>query len=453
LIDDTQFGNAVLGSAPVSHSFTVFNFGDANLNLTGTPKVALIGDNAADFSVTAQPSATIAPGGTNTFIVSFTPTAVGIRNATVTIANDDTDENPYTFAIQGTGLPASLEINVELLPNGVEGRAYSQSLSAIGGTNPYAWSLHSGTIPPGISLNSSTGGLTGVPTAAGTYTPTFKVTDNIGATATKSLPMTINERLCITTSSLPDGMVGEPYSAQLTASGGFYPYRFEPGQTPLPPGLIIDSDGTIYGKPTTAGTYKPSFKVKDKEDGDVETALTLLVKSAVEGRCFIATASYGTQDNENLVPLRAFRDNILMKTPPGRVFVDAYYSSSPPIAAEVGKNEVLRQAVRWLLVTPASFLAKVFSGFLSFIILAVVLVALGLSGIRYRMTRKILLGLGTGTLTAMALTGLVFLGGSLANSVSWSAVVAAWLLPLILQLSLVTGFGVIIQHRKRAIAA
>jgi hypothetical protein len=69
------------------------------------------------------------------------------------------------------------------------------------------------------------------------------------------------------------------------------------------------------------------------------------------------------------------------------------------------------------------------------------------------MTRKILLGLGTGTLTAMALTGLVFLGGSLANSVSWSAVVAAWLLPLILPLSLVTGFGVIIQHRKRAIAA
>ncbi len=190
-------------------------------------------------------------------------------------------------------------------------------------------------------------------------------------------------------------------------------------------------------------------------DGNLQrTATTFLfeIKDKKED-CFIATASYGTQDNENLVPLRAFRDNILMKTPPGRVFVDAYYSSSPPIAAEVGKNEVLRQAVRWLLVTPASFLAKVFSGFLSFIILAVVLVALGLSGIRYRMTRKILLGLGAGTLTAMALTGLVFLGGSLANSVSWSAVVAAWLLPLILPLSLVTGFGVIIQHRKRAIAA
>jgi hypothetical protein len=51
----------------------------------------------------------------------------------------------------------------------------------------------------------------------------------------------------------------------------------------------------------------------------------------------------------------------------------------------------------------------------------------------------------------MALTGLVFLGGLLANSVSWSAVVAAWLLPCILPLSLVVGLLVVMRRKKAVV--
>src|SRR4029077_7252283 len=63
------------------------------------------------------------------------------------------------------------------LPNGQVGTAYSMTLVATGGKTPYSWTLTSGTLPIGLSLNASTGAITGTPTAAVTSTPlTFKVT-------------------------------------------------------------------------------------------------------------------------------------------------------------------------------------------------------------------------------------------------------------------------------------
>lgn len=102
--DDTEFGSVAVSGGTVSHTFTIQNTGSLALNLTGTPIVSI---PASDFSVTSQPSGTtIASGGSLTFTVEFNPTALGTRTATISIANDDSDENPYNFAIQGTGDPA-----------------------------------------------------------------------------------------------------------------------------------------------------------------------------------------------------------------------------------------------------------------------------------------------------------------------------------------------------------
>ena len=102
--DDTDFGNVYLGLSPVTRTFTIENSGGSILNLTDSPNyVQIAGSHAADFTVTAQPTSPVAPGGTTTFTVSFSPGAIGTRQATVSIANNDIDKNPYTFAIQGTG--------------------------------------------------------------------------------------------------------------------------------------------------------------------------------------------------------------------------------------------------------------------------------------------------------------------------------------------------------------
>jgi len=102
--DNTDFGRIAVDDEQTTHTFTIVNNGIIDLNLTGTPKVVLSGPDASDFTIISQPSSPIAPkGGTTTFTVQFDPSGTGIHNATVSIDNNDSDENPYTFSIQGFG--------------------------------------------------------------------------------------------------------------------------------------------------------------------------------------------------------------------------------------------------------------------------------------------------------------------------------------------------------------
>ncbi len=101
--DFTNFGSAQVGSAPVDHTFTIANTGTGSLNLTGgPPRVSVSGSG---FSLLTDASTPVgANGGTTTFTVRFTPSTLGLSTGTVSIANDDADENPYDFAIQGIGM-------------------------------------------------------------------------------------------------------------------------------------------------------------------------------------------------------------------------------------------------------------------------------------------------------------------------------------------------------------
>ena len=102
--DGTDFGEAGVSSGTAVHIFSVENTGPMDLNLTGTPKVKITGVNAGDFSVTSQPTSTIPSGGSSTFEITFDPSAEGVRMATITIPNNDSDEDPYDFAVQGVGV-------------------------------------------------------------------------------------------------------------------------------------------------------------------------------------------------------------------------------------------------------------------------------------------------------------------------------------------------------------
>ncbi|WP_299365587.1 choice-of-anchor D domain-containing protein, partial [Winogradskyella sp.] len=112
--DDTDFGNVATAGGTDTHTFTIENNGTLGLNLTGSsPYVSISGTNAADFTVTSIPSASIAASGSTTFQITFDPSADGIRTASVSIANDDSDENPYNFNIQGTGFTPAPEIDIQ----------------------------------------------------------------------------------------------------------------------------------------------------------------------------------------------------------------------------------------------------------------------------------------------------------------------------------------------------
>jgi len=97
--DNSDFGTVTLGSSQ-SKSYTIRNIGTATLHVSG---VSITGTNAADFSVTTTPAASIGfPTGTTTYSITFTPTASGIRTAVMHVSNDDCDEGDYNITIQGT---------------------------------------------------------------------------------------------------------------------------------------------------------------------------------------------------------------------------------------------------------------------------------------------------------------------------------------------------------------
>ncbi len=189
-----------------------------------------------------------------------------------------------------TDLTSSVKIAITTtsLPTGKVGTAYSTTLAATGGETPYTWALIGGTLPAGLSLNASTGAITGTPTTAASATPlSFTVTDSSSPVQRKSanlsltIAATVPAGLAIGTSSLPNGQVGAAYSATLTATGGTTPYAWSLTSGTLPAGLTLNATtGAITGTPTAAASATPlTFSVSDSslpvQTKSVNLALTI----------------------------------------------------------------------------------------------------------------------------------------------------------------------------------
>ncbi|MBE0543465.1 MAG: DUF3494 domain-containing protein, partial [Verrucomicrobia bacterium] len=109
-VGSRNFGSVLVGTN-TSLTFTITNSGNANLTGLG---ITIDGADAAQFSVTVNPVAPVAPNGSTTFTVRFTPTSAGVKNAALHIASNDSDENPFDIALTGTGTTAAVpEIAVE----------------------------------------------------------------------------------------------------------------------------------------------------------------------------------------------------------------------------------------------------------------------------------------------------------------------------------------------------
>lgn len=98
--------DATLVNGTQDMELTIKNTGPVNLVLTGTPKVAVSGTDALRFTVISQPVSPIAPGGSANFTVRFAPTTASLKSAALSIANNDTDENPYNISLSGSGVAA-----------------------------------------------------------------------------------------------------------------------------------------------------------------------------------------------------------------------------------------------------------------------------------------------------------------------------------------------------------
>lgn len=146
------------------------------------------------------------------------------------------------------------------IPNAAVGDPYSATITASGGSTPYAWSISSGSLPSGLSLNSSTGVISGTPASGtnGTSIFTIKCTGSNALFSTQAITLTIDQALTITSpSNLPWSETGATYNQTLTATGGIAPYAWSVISGTFVPGLTLNSDGTITG--TSSGVPLTSY--------------------------------------------------------------------------------------------------------------------------------------------------------------------------------------------------
>jgi hypothetical protein len=143
---------------------------------------------------------------------------------------------------------------------------FTQTLTATGGTGTYAWSVSSGTLPAGITLDPVTGILSGTPTNNGTFSFTVDVTDNNAPPGFGQQPYSwvINPPVSLSPSSLSAMVVGVPFAESVSASGGTVPYNYAVTAGTLPAGLVLDAlTGAITGTPTASGAYSFTITATD----------------------------------------------------------------------------------------------------------------------------------------------------------------------------------------------
>jgi hypothetical protein len=229
----------------------------------------------------------------STGTITGTPTKVGIYLFKTKVVDSTGGSDTATCLLIVLKSPVSLTCGAcgSNMDTGKVGIAYSDTLAVIGGTAPYAFSIVSGSLPPGLTLNPSTGRITGAPTTAGTYTFTAQVVDAKGYSDTATCTVVVKSPIDLTCgacgSSAGTGQVGAAFSDTLTVLGGTAPYTFSIVSGSLPPGLTLNgSTGKITGHPATVGTYTFTAKVVDSRGNSDTASCTIVVKtSPIDLKC------------------------------------------------------------------------------------------------------------------------------------------------------------------------
>ena len=259
---------ATAGSCSGSRTYTVAIVCPA---ITLSPASPLPGGQAG---VAYSQAISVSPAGSYTFslISGSLPSGITLNPATGVISGLPSTVGTFTFTVKaqtaggcnGTQtytlaiVCPTVTLSPASMPGGSIGVAYSQTISASPAGGGYSYAVTTGTLPAGLSLNSSTGILSGTPSTAGSFT--FRVTGTgfSGCTGSRDYTVVIGGGGCpaITLpASLPNGSVGQLYNAAATASpAGLYSYTVTGGS--VPPGVtLFGANGLLFGYPTAVGTY------------------------------------------------------------------------------------------------------------------------------------------------------------------------------------------------------
>lgn len=213
--------------------------------------------------------------------LSGTPSAAGASSFTITATDSGAHTGSQSYALS---INAAVSVSPGSLPGGTVGSAYSQTITASGGTGTgYSFSVSAGTLPAGLGLSSG-GVLSGTPSAFGTSSFTIRATDSGGNSGSQSYSLAISAAtLVLSPTGLPIGTVGAAYSQTITASGGTgtgYSYSVSAGT--LPAGLSLSASGLLSGTPTTAATYSFTATATDSAGDSGSQAYNVTINAGVQ---------------------------------------------------------------------------------------------------------------------------------------------------------------------------
>ncbi len=230
----------------------------------------------AEGSGPLPPGMSLSPQGA----LSGTPTAAGTYDFVVRVT--DAGEDAAVKAFQLTVVRPPLAVTTTSpLPDGILNELYVQMLSAAGGVPPYAWSLASGNLPPGLALGPA-GEINGTPAQAGVFQFALRVDDSAGGTAEREFQITVTPPplVILTGADLPNGQTGSAYDQALEAQGGQPPYSWQVTAGTLPEGLTLSPAGALAGTPTTVGSFVFTVSISDAAQGAAQRQFTLEITAA-----------------------------------------------------------------------------------------------------------------------------------------------------------------------------
>ncbi len=236
-------------------------------------------------------------------LISGVPSASGTSNFFIraTDSMGAAAQASFSITITGTGP----RILISSLPTGILSQPYAGSLIVQGGTAPYIFSLLSGTLPAGLTLNNN-GGLSGTPATSGIFPVTVRATDAAGQTAQLDLILNVNSsNFGFTSTMANDGFVNQSYSYPLTVSGGTGPFVYSLLSGTLPAGVTLGSNGALTGMATTAGTYNFVIRAVDSLGATAQVPLTVKIQASNLSiqQSGLPTATVGQAYTSTLIPL------------------------------------------------------------------------------------------------------------------------------------------------------
>ena len=224
-----------------------------NQALSVTPNSG--GPHSYSFTGTLPPGLTLNSAG----VLSGTPTTTGTYNFTVTAQGSGdfsgcTGSKSYSLVVHC--YPITLTPS---LPGGVQGMNYNQTVTASPSGGVYSYAVVTNALPPGLTLNSATGAITGILTAPGNYTFSIQATRWGTCAGTQNYNVTITgtcNPLSLNPVTLPNPVTGATYHQTLSVTGGTGPHSYAVTQGNLPPGLTLNpSSGVLSGTPTVGGIF------------------------------------------------------------------------------------------------------------------------------------------------------------------------------------------------------